>query len=132
MNRRVGYEMLGVVTLALSAAASVLAVAGAALQQTLGVGAASLCAVLLVVPGLFFLGYSHRLGARDFALAHTAAFVKARGDIRIQDLAEELRASPAAARHVLQIAVQEGHVRGHFDGDAKFVGERPHPPEEAE
>jgi len=132
MNRRVGYEMLGIVTLALSAAATVLAVAGAAFQQTLGVGAASLCAVLLVVPGLYFLGYSRRLGARDLALAHTAAFVKARGDIRIQDLAEELHASPATTRHVLRIAVQEGHVRGHFEGDARFVAERPHPPEEVE
>ena len=131
MNPRVGYEMLGIVTLALSAGATLLAIAGAALQQALGVGAASLCAILLAVPGLYFLGYSRRLGARDLALAHAAAFVNARGAIRIQDLADELHASPAAAKHLLQIAIQEGHIRGHFEGDAQFVSERPLPREGA-
>jgi len=124
LNRRVVYELLAAGTLGLSGVGVVLAVAGAAFQQVLGVAAAALCAVLLLVPGLFFLAFSRRLASRDLALAHAASFAKGREAIRIQDLADELRVPREAAMRVLQVAIQEGYLRGTFRGSETFVAER--------
>src|SRR5439155_904957 len=84
--------------------------------RVLGVAAATLCAVLLLVPGLFFLAFSRRLASRDLALAHAASFAKGREAILIQDLADELRVPREAAMRVLQVAIQEGYLRGTFRG----------------
>src|SRR5439155_8367923 len=124
LNRRMLYELLAAGTLGLSGVGVVLAVAGAAFQQVLGVAAASLCAVLLLVPGLFFLAFSRRLASRDLALAHAASFAKGRDSIGIQDLADELQVPRAAALRVLQVAIQEGYLRGTFRGSDTFVAER--------
>src|SRR5439155_17388949 len=95
-----------------------------AFLQVLGVAAAALCAVLLLVPGLFFLAFSRRLASRDLGLAHAASFAKGREAIRIQDLADELRVPREAAMRVLQVAIQEGYLRGTFRGSETFVAER--------
>ncbi|MGI0149881.1 MAG: hypothetical protein ACREDF_10175 [Thermoplasmata archaeon] len=125
MNRRLWYEMLATGALAIAGVAVVLAAAGAALQQALSAGAASLCAVLFFVPGVYFFGYSRRLRARDLVLVHAAAFAKGRDAIRIQDLAEELRVPREDAERILRIAVQEGHLRGRFEAPDRFVAQRP-------
>ena len=124
MNRRVWYELVAAGTLAISLVGVVLAAAGAALQRTLGVAASSLCAIAFLVPGLYFLGYSRRLRARDLALAHTAAFVHTREAIEIQDLADELKVPRADAERILRIAVQEGYLTGTFESGNRFVLER--------
>ena len=124
LNRPVVYELLAAGTLGLSGVGVVLAVAGAAFQQVLGVAAAALCAVLLLVPGLFFLAFSRRLASRDLALAHAASFAKGREAIRIQDLADELRVPREAAMRVLQVAIHEGYLRGTFRGSNTFVPEK--------
>jgi hypothetical protein len=130
VNRRRLYELLAAGTLGLSGVAIVLAVAGTALQSGLGVAASSLCAILFLVPGLYFLGYARRLQSRDIALAHVAGFAAGRSSFRIQDLAEELRVSPTVAERVLRTALQEGHLRGRFEGSDRFVADAPPPPEE--
>ena len=127
MNRRTWYELLAAGVLALSLTSAILAAAGAILQQTLGVGASSLCAVAFLVPGLYFLGYSRRLRSRDLALAHTAAFVRSRDAIRIQDLADELQVPPGDADRILRMAVEEGYLEGTFESEDRFVPGR-HPP----
>lgn len=133
MNRRTGYEWLSAAALGISAGGAVLAIAGAALQQALGVAAASLCAVAFLVPGLFFLAYSRRLRVRDLALAHTAGFVRTRESIRIQDLADELKVPLQDAERILRIAIQEGYLTGTFESGDRFVsGPSPIRPPEAE
>ncbi len=121
--------MLGAATLAIATLAGVLAAAGVALQQLVSVAAASLCAVLLLIPGLYFLGYSRRLASRELALVHTAAFVRSREAVPIEDLAEELHVSREDADRILRTAVREGHVRGRFETPTRFVAERSDPPQ---
>jgi len=124
VNRRSPYVTLGIGALAIAGLSAILALAAAALQQDLSVAAASLCAGLFFVPGLYFLGYSRRLRSREIALAHAASFATAREAIRIQDLADELRVPPKDAERILRIAIQEGHVRGRFEGRDRFVADR--------
>jgi len=121
VNRRTWYELLAAGVLALSLASAILAAAGAALQQTLGVAASSLCAVAFLVPGLYFLGYSRRLRSRDLALLHTAAFVRSRDAIRIRDLADELQVPPDDADRILRMAIEEGYLEGTFESEDRFV-----------
>jgi len=116
--------MLGAGALAIAGLSTVLAIAGAALQQGLSVAAASLCAALFLVPGLYFLGYSRRLSFREIALAHTASFATAREAIRIQELADELQVPPNDAAEILRTAIREGHVRGRFEGADRFVADK--------
>jgi hypothetical protein len=123
------YEVLGAATLAIAGGAAVLAAAGAALQQFVGVAAASLCTIVFLVPGLYFVGYSRRLRARDLALAHTAAFVRSRESVRIEDLAEELHVPREDADRILRTAVREGHVRGRFERGDRFVPDRSDAPQ---
>jgi hypothetical protein len=123
------YEALGAATLAIATAAGVLAATGVALQQFVSVAAATLCAVVFLVPGLYFLGYSRRLRSRELALAHTAAFVRSREVVPIEDLAEELHVSREVADRILRTALREGHVRGRFETPTRFVGERADPPQ---
>lgn len=124
MNRRMWYELVAAGVLAVSLVGAVLAAAGAALQQTLGVAASSLCSVAFLVPGLYFLAYSRRLRSRDLALAHAAAFVRTRNTIRVQDLADELKVPRGDAERILRIAVQEGYLDGTFESGDRFVSER--------
>jgi hypothetical protein len=124
VNRRTGYELLATGVLALSLVSAILAAAGAALQQTLGVAASSLCAAAFLVPGLYFLGYSRRLRSRDLALAHAAAFVRSRDGIRIRDLADELQVPPDDADRILRMAVEEGYLEGTFESEDRFVPRR--------
>ena len=121
MKRQTGYELLAAVTLAIAGGLVVLAVAGAALQQTMSVAAASLCAFTFLVPGLCFLAYGRRLRARDIALVHAAAFATARGTLEVEDLASELRVSREDAEKILRTAVREGHLAGDFDERGRFV-----------
>jgi len=117
------YDLLGTVSLALAGVGGILAATGAVLQQLISVAAATLCAFLFLIPGLYFLGYARRLKARDLALVHAAAYATARGTIDVQDLAEELSVSSQAATNILRTAVREGHLRGRFDERGRFVAE---------
>jgi hypothetical protein len=123
VNRRNLYELVATGTLAMSAIGAVLATAGALLQQALGAIAAALCALVFVVPGLYFLVYARRLRARDVALAHAATFVRGRAAIRVQELAEELRVPREDAERILRIAVLEGFLQGRFEGTDRFVAD---------
>ena len=96
---------------------------GAVLQQLISVAAATLCAFLFLIPGLYFLGYARRLKARNLALVHAAAYATARGTLDIQDLAAELSVSREVATTILRTAVREGHLRGRFDERGRFVAE---------
>ncbi|MCI4371755.1 MAG: hypothetical protein L3J78_03815 [Thermoplasmata archaeon] len=121
MERRHAYEMLSAAALSLAGVAGLLALAGAALQQTLSVAASSLCFVLFLVPGLWFLSFARRLRSRDIALAHTAAFARSRGTLELEDLAAELHVSCEEAGRILRLAIEEGHVRGRFVATNRFV-----------
>lgn len=127
MNRRTWYELLGTVSLALAGVGAVFAGAGAVLQQVISVAAAALCALVFLVPGLYFLAYARRLKARDLALVHAAAYATARGTLDVKDLATELSVSGEAATRILRTAVREGHLRGRFDERGRFVAETPGP-----
>jgi len=124
---RTWYEILSVAALAIAGGSAILAVAGAALQRTLSATAASLCAAVFLVPGLFFFAHQRRLGARDLALAHVAALARERGTLDLGDLADELRVSRADAEKLLRTAIREGHLRGAFDHRGRFVAETPGP-----
>jgi len=117
------YDLLGTVSLALAGVGGILAAAGAVLQQLISVAAATLCAFLFLIPGLYFLGYARRLKARDLALAHAAAYAAARGTLDLQDLAAELSVTREVAMNILRTAVREGHLRGRFDERGRFVAE---------
>lgn len=133
MNRSRSYEWLAVATLLVSGIAAILAVAGAALQEELGVAASALCAAAFLVPGLSFLGYARRLRLREAALAQVARFAAGRDTIRIDELAAALGVSSADAERILRTALREGHLRGRFEGPDRFVAERMGPvPREGE
>ncbi len=121
MKLRTWYQAVSAATLAIAGGSAILAVAGAALQQTLSVTAASLCAAVFLIPGLFFFAYQRRFRARDLALDHVAAFARARGTVDLRDLADELHVSREDAEKVLRTAVREGHLRGTFDDRGRFV-----------
>jgi len=123
VNRRTLYELLATSSLAIAGVGGILAAAGAVLQQVISVAAATLCALVFVVPGLYFLAYARRLKARDLALAHAAAYATARGTLDVKDLAAELSVSGEVAAKILRTAVREGHLRGRFDERGRFVTE---------
>ena len=123
MNRRTLYEVLATTSLALAVVGGILAGAGAVLQQVISVAAATLCAIVFLVPGLYFLAYSRRLRSRDLALAHAAAYAVTRGTLEVTDLAAELSVSNEVAARILRTAVREGHLRGRFDDRGRFVTE---------
>jgi len=118
---RTWYQIVSASALAIAGGSAILAVAGAALQQTLSATAASLCAAVFLVPGLFFFAYQRRFRARDLALAHVAAIARARGTLGLDELAGELHVSREDAEKVLRTAVREGHLRGTFDERGRFV-----------
>ena len=121
MKPRTWYQIVSAATLAIAGGSAILAVAGAALQQTLGATAASLCAAVFLIPGLFFFAYQRRFRARDLALAHVAAIARARGTLDLDELAGELHVSRADAEKVLRTAIREGHLQGTFDERGRFV-----------
>jgi hypothetical protein len=123
VNRRTLYELLATTSLAIAGVGGILAAAGAVLQQVISVAAATLCTLVFLVPGLYFLEYAQRLKARDLALAHTAAYATARGTLDVKDLAAELSVSGEVATKILRTAVREGHLRGRFDERGRFVAE---------
>ena len=123
MNRRTLYEVLATMSLTVAAVGGILAGAGAVLQQVISVAAATLCAFVFLVPGLYFLAYARRLRSRDLALAHAAAYAITRGTLEVGDLAAELSVSGEVATRILQTAVREGHLRGRFDERGRFVAE---------
>jgi len=118
---RTWYQIVSAAALAIAGGSAILAVAGAALQQTLSATAASLCATVFLIPGLFFFAYQRRFRARDLALAHVAAIARARRTLDLEDLAGELHVSREDAEKVLRTAVREGHLRGTFDERGRFV-----------
>ena len=121
MNRRTWYDLLATVSLAVAGVGAIFAGAGAVLQQVISVAAATLCTLVFLVPGLYFLAYARRLNARDLALAHAAAYATARGTLDVNDLATELSVSGEVAAKILRTAVREGHLRGRFDERGRFV-----------
>ncbi len=121
MKPRTWYQIVSAAALAIAGGSAILAVAGAALQQTLSATAASLCATVFLIPGLFFFAYQRRFRARDLALAHVAAIARARGTLELNALADELRISREDAEKVLRTAVNEGHLRGTFDARGRFI-----------
>lgn len=121
VKRRTWYDLLAAATLATAGGAAILAVAGAALRQSLSAAAAALCAFAFLVPGAYFLAYARRLRARDLALVHAAAFAKARGTLDVKDLASELAVSRHDAEKILRTAVREGHLHGRFDDRGQFI-----------
>jgi len=123
VNRRTLYEVLATVSLAVAVVAGILAGAGALLQQVISVAAATLCAFVFLVPGLYFLAYARRLRSCDLALAHAAAYAITRGTFEVSDLAAELSVSGEVATRILRTAVREGHLRGGFDERGRFVAE---------
>jgi hypothetical protein len=123
VNRRTLYEVLATTSLAVAGVSGILAGAGAVLQQIVSVAAATLCAFVFLVPGLYFLAYARRLGSRDLALAHAAAYAVTRGTLELSDLAAELSVSGDVAARILRTAVREGHLRGRFDERGRFVAE---------
>jgi len=123
VNRRTLYEVLATITLAVAGVSGILAGAGAVLQQVISVAAATLCAFVFLVPGLYFLAYARRLRFRDLALAHAAAYAVTRGTLEVSDLAAELSVSGEVAARILRTAVREGHLRGRFDERGRFVAE---------
>jgi hypothetical protein len=123
VNRRTLYEVLATISLAVAGVSGILAGAGAVLQQVISVAAATLCAFVFLVPGLYFLAYARRLGSRDLALAHAAAYAVTHGTLELSDLAAELSVSGDVAARILRTAVREGHLRGHFDERGRFVAE---------
>jgi hypothetical protein len=125
VKRRTWYDLLAATTLAVAGLAAILAIAGAAFQQALSVAAATLCAIVFLIPGLYFFTYAHRLRSRDLALVHTAAFANARGVLEVKELATELAVSPADAEKILRTAIREGHLRGRFDDRGRFVSDTP-------
>jgi len=127
VNRRTWYDLLATVSLALAGVGAILAAAGAVLQQVISVAAATLCTLVFLVPGLYFLAYARRLSARDLALAHAAAYATARGTLEVNDLATELSVTGEVATRILRTAVREGHLRGRFDERGRFVAETPEP-----
>jgi len=121
VNRRTWYDLLATVSLAVAGVGAIFAAAGAVLQQVISVAAATLCTLVFLVPGLYFLAYARRLNARDLALAHAAAYATARGTLDVNDLATELSVSGEVAAKILRTAVREGHLRGRFDERGRFV-----------
>jgi len=121
VNRRTWYDLLATVSLAVAGVGAIFAGAGAVLQQVISVAAATLCTLVFLVPGLYFLAYARRLNARDLALAHAAAYATARGTLDVNDLATELSVSGEVAAKILRTAVREGHLRGRFDERGRFV-----------
>lgn len=121
MRRQTWYYLLGGTTLGVAATAATLAVAAAVLHEALSVAAGLLCSAVFLVPGLFLLAYARRFRARELALAHTASFASARRVLEVPELAAELKVSNAVAEKVLQTAVREGHIRGTFDPEGRFV-----------
>jgi len=124
---RTWYQIVSAATLAIAGGSAILAVAGAALQQTLSATAASLCAAVFLVPGLFFFAYQRRFRARDLALAHVAAIARARGTLDLGDLAGELQVSREDVEKVLRTAVREGLLQGTFDARGRFVAATSNP-----
>lgn len=120
MNRS-GYALLATVTLSFAVAAGILAVVGGILGQGLAAGASLLCAGVLGIPGIYFLGHERRLRARDLALIHAARFAQSRTPLDLDDLATELRVPRADAERILQTAIREGHARGTFDREGRFI-----------
>jgi len=123
VNRRTLYDLLATTSLAVAGVGGILATAGALLQQVISVAAATVCTLVFLVPGLYFLSYARRLKARDLALAHAAAYATARGTLDVKDLAAELAVSGEVAAKILRTAVREGHLRGRFDESGHFVAE---------
>jgi len=113
--------VLAIVTLSSAGTATVLAVAGGLLGQTLAAWGSLLCAVVLGLPGLYFLAYIRGLRAREVALAHAGRFVRSRGVVELADLATELHVSRDDAEKILRIAVREGHASGTIDDRGRFV-----------
>src|SRR2546430_6065115 len=107
MNRRMWYDLLATVSLALAGVGAVLAAAGAVLQQVISVAAATLCTLIFLVPGLYFLAYARRPQARDLALPHAPRFAPARGSPDVQDLAPDRSAAAEVARRTLRTATPE-------------------------
>lgn len=100
---------------------AVLAVLALALAQPFAAGAAALCGVVFVVPGILFLNQARRADLRDAALVHAAGLAQARGVLDAEALGKEVNVSRDDAEKILRKAIQEGHARGTLDDRGRFV-----------
>ena len=117
------YTILAVVAMAVAAGATVLAIVGLASAQAAAAGAAAVCAAAFFVPGLAFYNYARKLRLRETALEHVAQLAHAAGTLDLDRFASDLRLSDDDARKILTKVVAEGHLRGRFDSEERFIVE---------
>lgn len=121
MDGRPYYRILAIFCLAIACLMTALAVFAGVLGQALSAAAAGLCAVVFVVPGLLFLNQAYRLFLRRTALEHVGSVAEDRGIVDMETLGRDLNVSKEGAERILRKAVREGHARGEFDSDGRFV-----------
>ncbi len=121
MQRTSLYRFLTFFCLGVGILAGVLAAVALGLSHGFEAGAAALCALLFVIPGLLFLRYWQRLASRDLALAHVATVAEEAGVADAKSLAKELDIPAADAAKILRIAIREGRLRGELDAAGRFV-----------
>jgi hypothetical protein len=98
-----------------------LALAGTVTSQTAAAGAAAICAIAFLVPGLALFNYGRLLHLRTMALTHVRDFVEERGAISVDELAAYLSVPRGDADKILRKAIREGHVRGSLDDRGRFI-----------
>ncbi len=121
MQRTSIYRVLTLFCLAAAVFAGVLAAVALGLSHGFEAGAAALCALVFVLPGLLFLRHWQRLASRDLALAHAADVAEEAGVADATTLAEKLEVPPADAAKILRIAIREGRLKGEIDRSGRFV-----------
>ncbi len=121
MQRLSLYRLLTFLALGAAATAGVLAGVAFGLSHAFEAGAAALCALVFVVPGLLFFRYSQRLASRDLALVHVARVAEEAGVADAEMLAKALDVPAADATKIVRIAIREGRLQGEVDGAGRFV-----------
>ncbi|HEY7587203.1 MAG TPA: hypothetical protein VIB49_00425 [Thermoplasmata archaeon] len=121
MRRRLWYRGLALFALVTSGTMALLAIIALGLSQALAAGAATLCAIVFFVPGLYFLNHARRLLLKDVALAHAGRFAESRGVIDAEALGKELGVPAADAAKILLKAIREGYAKGEMSEAGSFV-----------
>ncbi len=121
MRRTSAYRLLALGCLGVAATAAVLAVVALGLAHGFEAGAAALCALVFVIPGLLFLRYWGQLASRDLALAHVARLAEQAGVTDARSLGTALDVPEADAAKIVRIALREGRLQGEMDPRGRFV-----------
>jgi hypothetical protein len=114
------WHPIGWAAIVVSLAAAGLALVGVALAQGIAAGAAAICSMAFLIPGLVFVRYGRRLRLREVALRHVREFVEARETTTKDTLAKDLSIPPVDAERILRQAVAEGLLTGMFE-EGRFV-----------